>query len=234
MTDRTSYGVLPWSTLPVEWNSASPYDRFSKFFAFLGAMFASFSWMKSSRSGHTGVSWVPELFSFVKNLGINLLKAKLNQIWQDVECLKSTIHMNFESISPKSFWNYQKMRKGRQASRVSEILTSRHLKILMPLFSLHRHRFLRKKLDEFSTDGTSGSCQHQCPIVLVHEAEGVHQLVHGHNQTVVEAARVQQEHLLSASHAKLAWAVWTWIRLGMQPALNGKQGCKAQGCESHI
>ena len=67
MTDRTSYGVLPWLTLPLEWKSESPYGRFSKFLAFSGAMFSSVNSMKSSRSGRTGVSWVPELFTFVKN-----------------------------------------------------------------------------------------------------------------------------------------------------------------------
>ena len=48
------------------------------------------------------------------------------------------------------------------------------------------------------------SCQHQCPIVLVHEAERMHQLVHGHNQTVVEAAGVHVEQLLPAPHTHLA------------------------------
>ena len=50
------------------------------------------------------------------------------------------------------------------------------------------------------------SCQHQCPIVLVHEAERMHQLVHGHNQTVVEAAGVHVEQLLPAPHTHLARA----------------------------
>ena len=48
------------------------------------------------------------------------------------------------------------------------------------------------------------SCQHQCPIVLVHEAKRVHQLMHGHNQTVVEAAGVHVEQLLPAPHTHLA------------------------------
>ena len=55
------------------------------------------------------------------------------------------------------------------------------------------------------------SCQHQCPIVLVHEAEGVHQLMHGHNQPVVEAARVQEEQLLPSPHTKLAGAFRTYL-----------------------
>jgi len=58
-------------------------------------------------------------------------------------------------------------------------------------------------MDEFLTDHKSESCQHQCPIVLVQEAKRMHELVHGHNQPVVKAARVQVEQLLSTSHTKL-------------------------------
>ena len=55
------------------------------------------------------------------------------------------------------------------------------------------------------------SCQHQCPIVLVHEAERMHQLVHGHNQTVVEAAGVHVEQLLPAPHTHLARTSWATV-----------------------
>ena len=48
------------------------------------------------------------------------------------------------------------------------------------------------------------SCQHQCPSVLMDKPEGVHQLVNRNNQPLVEAARVQEKHLLSAFHTELA------------------------------
>ena len=47
--------------------------------------------------------------------------------------------------------------------------------------------------------------------MLVHEAEGVHQLVHGHNQTVVEAAGVHVEQLLPAPHTHLARTSWATV-----------------------
>ena len=43
--------------------------------------------------------------------------------------------------------------------------------------------------------------------MLVHEAERMHQLVHGHNQTVVEAAGVHVEQLLPAPHTHLAGTI---------------------------
>ena len=46
-------------------------------------------------------------------------------------------------------------------------------------------------------------CQHQCPIVLVHEAKRMHEFVHGHNQPVGKAGGVHEEQLLSPSHTKL-------------------------------
>ena len=46
--------------------------------------------------------------------------------------------------------------------------------------------------------------QHQCPSVLMNKPQGVHQLVNRHNQALVEAARVQEKHLLAAIHTELA------------------------------
>ena len=54
-------------------------------------------------------------------------------------------------------------------------------------------------------------CQHQCPIVLVHEPKRMHELVHGHNQPSVEAAGVHVEQLLPAPHTHLARAGWTAV-----------------------
>ena len=53
----------------------------------------------------------------------------------------------------------------------------------------------------------AGPCQHQCPIVLVHEAESVHKLMDWHNQASLKAARVQIDCPLPASHSKLAFAL---------------------------
>ena len=61
MTERTSYGVWLGSTLPAVWNPASPYGLFAKSVFLSGAMFSSFTRMKSSRSCRTGVSWLPML-----------------------------------------------------------------------------------------------------------------------------------------------------------------------------
>ena len=54
-------------------------------------------------------------------------------------------------------------------------------------------------------------CQHQCPIVLVHEPKRMHELVHGHDQTSVEAGGVQEHCLVPSSHAQLAFALGAWI-----------------------
>ena len=43
--------------------------------------------------------------------------------------------------------------------------------------------------------------------MLVHEAKRMHEFVHGHNQPSVEAAGVQVEQLLPASHTHLAGAI---------------------------
>ena len=43
-------------------------------------------------------------------------------------------------------------------------------------------------------------CQHQCPIVLVHEPKRMQELVHGHDQTSVEAGGVQVHHLDKLAH----------------------------------
>ena len=54
-------------------------------------------------------------------------------------------------------------------------------------------------------------CQHQCPIVLVHEPKRMQELVHGHNQPLVEAGRVQVHCLVPPNHPKLAFALRAWI-----------------------
>ena len=54
-------------------------------------------------------------------------------------------------------------------------------------------------------------CQHQCPIVLVHEPKRMHELVHGHDQTSVEAGGVQVHCLVPPYHPKLAFALRAWI-----------------------
>ena len=54
-------------------------------------------------------------------------------------------------------------------------------------------------------------CQHQCPIVLVHEPKRMQKLVHGHDQTSVEAGGVQVHCLVPTSHTKLAFALGAWI-----------------------
>ena len=50
-------------------------------------------------------------------------------------------------------------------------------------------------------------CQHQCPIVLVHEAKRTHQQLHRHNQPLPEAVRVHEEQLLPSPHTHLARTV---------------------------
>ena len=71
MTERTSYGVWLGSTLPAVWNPASPYGLFAKSVFLSGAMFSSFTRMKSSRSCRTGVSKLP-----------NLIKCFQSQLWR--------------------------------------------------------------------------------------------------------------------------------------------------------
>ena len=61
--------------------------------------------------------------------------------------------------------------------------------------------FLRKI---FEKQTKKGSCQPQCPSVLMDKSQGVHQLVNRNCQPLVEAARIQEKHLLSAFHTKLA------------------------------
>ena len=43
--------------------------------------------------------------------------------------------------------------------------------------------------------------------MLVHEAEGVHQLMHGHNQPSFEAGGVEVDRLVASSHTELALAL---------------------------
>ena len=52
--------------------------------------------------------------------------------------------------------------------------------------------------------------QQCCPIVLVHKAEQVEELVNREDKAVVETARVQEQPLLPASHPKLTWALTAW------------------------
>ena len=47
--------------------------------------------------------------------------------------------------------------------------------------------------------------------MLVHEPKRMHELVHGHDQTSVEAGGVQIHCLVPASHTKLAFALGAWI-----------------------
>ena len=54
-------------------------------------------------------------------------------------------------------------------------------------------------------------CQHQCPIVLVHEPKRMHELVHGHDHPSVKAGGVQVHWLVPASHSDLALALCAWI-----------------------
>ena len=68
MTERTSYGVCLVSTLPSVRNPASPYGLFTKLFRAFGKMLSSFTRMKSSRSGRTGVSKLPKLKVKIINL----------------------------------------------------------------------------------------------------------------------------------------------------------------------
>ena len=60
--------------------------------------------------------------------------------------------------------------------------------------------------------------QHQCPIVLVHEAKRMQQLVHGHNQARGEAARVQVKQLLPSLHTwtpLLGISLVAWLTFGL-------------------
>ena len=62
-------------------------------------------------------------------------------------------------------------------------------------------------------------CQHQCPIVLVHEAKRMQQLVHGHNQARGEAARVQVKQLLPSLHTwipVLGLSLVAWLTFGLR------------------
>ena len=54
-------------------------------------------------------------------------------------------------------------------------------------------------------------CQHQCPIVFVHEPKRMQELVHGHDQTSVEAGGVQVHWLVPSSHPYLASALYAGI-----------------------
>ena len=52
--------------------------------------------------------------------------------------------------------------------------------------------------------------QQCCPIVFVHKAEQVEELVNREDKAVVETARVQEQPLLPTSHPKLTWALTAW------------------------
>ena len=47
--------------------------------------------------------------------------------------------------------------------------------------------------------------------MLVHEPKRMHELVHGHDQTSVEAGGVQVHCLVPSSHTQLAFALRAWI-----------------------
>ena len=62
-------------------------------------------------------------------------------------------------------------------------------------------------------------CQHQCPIVLVHEAKRMQELVHGHNQPRGEAARVQVKQLLPSLHTwtpVLGLSLVVWLKFSLR------------------
>ena len=47
--------------------------------------------------------------------------------------------------------------------------------------------------------------------MLVHKSQGVHQLVHRHNQPSFKASRVQVHCLVAPSHAKFTCALGAWV-----------------------